>query len=448
MKTMEYKRASRLAVIILGLVAALGITSLCITENAWAAQKENEIHQIAIATDRHGNESAIAEAMKGMPKDVEYVSLIGDMAGSGSDRVPEYNSSDILNEVLGVGFTNLASGEHPSDTVSVVWADHDKNVQDDAGIVFGYDGEGSGVMKTGYNADGSVAYYIYGIAFNDMEQADKAEAATQAFREWIDTIEDTQVPVLVFCHMPIHYARGDNEGAVFWSRALNYAATGSDVQRLGMSVIRNVLFTYGHNHTIETKASDNKSGEFYIPCGSFMEVGAEEGYWSPIYYTYMTAGYLDANTAAGLIRIERDRIYLDKYQNGKVTGGLYDVGSRKSGVFASSFMTTGTNEIIRVCARQANPMTVKKTVRTLNYKVVKKRARTVKPLSVTEQKGPLTYEKVSGNKRLTVNYKTGKVTVKRGTKKGTYSVKIRITAAGDADYQPKTAVTQVKIRIK
>ena len=51
--------------IILGLVAALGITSLCITENAWAAQKQNETHQIAIAADRCGNERCRAPAGPG-----------------------------------------------------------------------------------------------------------------------------------------------------------------------------------------------------------------------------------------------------------------------------------------------------------------------------------------------------------------------------------------------
>ena len=133
MKTMEVRNTAKVAVIILGLVAALGITSLCITENAWADQKENETHQIAIAADRYGNESAIAEAMKGMPKDVEYVSLVGDMAGSDSDRRSEYNSSDILDEVKGVGFTGLGSAEQASDEVSILWADNDENVQDDAG---------------------------------------------------------------------------------------------------------------------------------------------------------------------------------------------------------------------------------------------------------------------------------------------------------------------------
>ncbi|MBQ9060726.1 MAG: hypothetical protein IJ128_06250 [Firmicutes bacterium] len=447
MEIRKTKKITGVTAAILVIAALFCFTSLCVAEDSWAAQKENEVHRIVIGSDRHGNETSIGEAMTGMPKDVEYVSLIGDMVGEGSDRQPEFNSSTMLNEVMGVGFDTVGFGEQASDTVSILWADHDENGVDDAGIIFGSGGEGSGLMKTGYNADGSVAYYIYGIAFYEMKDADGAEAAAANFREWIDTIDDPAIPVIVFCHMPLHYARGDNEGAVIWSRALNYAATGTDAQRLDLPVTRDVLFAYGHNHTIETSSKDGKTGEFYIPCGSFMEVGAEEGYWMPVYYTYVTAGYLNSNTAASLISIERDRIQVDKYCRGKVTD-MYDVGSKKSGVFATSFMTGGSNKIMRTCARAANPMKVKKTVRTLNYKVVKKKKRTVKPLSVTGQKGALTYVKISGSKKLTVNKKTGKVTVKKGTKKGTYKVKIRITAAGDADYQPKTTVAQVKIRIK
>lgn len=103
---------------------------------------------------------------------------------------------------------------------------------------------------------------------------------------------------------------------------------------------------------------------------------------------------------------------------------------------------------IRRGAGAANPMKVKKTVRTLNHKVVRKKKRTVKPLSVTGQKGTVTYVKTSGSGRLLVNGKTGKVTVKKGTKKGTYRVRIKVTAAGNDDYRPKTAVIRVKIRIR
>ena len=63
--------------------------------------------------------------------------------------------------------------------------------------------------------------------------------------------------------------------------------------------------------------------------------------------------------------------------------------------------------------------------------------------------GKLTYKKVSGSKRLSVNKKTGKVKIKKGLKKGTYEVKVKVKAAGNANYEAsavKTVTFKVKIK--
>lgn len=316
-----------------------------------------EEHYISIASDRHGNETSIGSAMTGMPEDVEYVSIIGDLVGSGSgdEKAPEFNSALIYDEIMNLGF----SGVKGAADMSILWADHDSGVIDDAedgtGIVFGMDGYGSGLMKTGYNEDGSVAYYIYGIAFYDMNDnkttgttgVEQATAAAADFENWIDTVTDHTIPVFVFCHVPLHYARKDNKGAEIWNKALNYAATGTETTEEGAAITRNVIYMHGHNHTTESKTG-TYSGEFYIPCGSQMEVGATEGVWSTIYYTYTTAGYLNQNTTATLVTVDEDSVDLDKYQNGEVTDGVYDTKSKKSGEFASEFVTSGQNEITLV----------------------------------------------------------------------------------------------------
>ena len=62
--------------------------------------------------------------------------------------------------------------------------------------------------------------------------------------------------------------------------------------------------------------------------------------------------------------------------------------------------------------------------------------------------GTLTYAKASGNKKITINKKTGKVTVGKGLKKGTYNVKVKIKAAGNANYKAsayKTLTFKIKI---
>ena len=52
-------------------------------------------------------------------------------------------------------------------------------------------------------------------------------------------------------------------------------------------------------------------------------------------------------------------------------------------------------------------------------------------------------------KYFAVNTKTGKITVKKGLKKGTYKVKVKVKAAGNANYKAskeKTVTVTVKVK--
>ena len=54
----------------------------------------------------------------------------------------------------------------------------------------------------------------------------------------------------------------------------------------------------------------------------------------------------------------------------------------------------------------------------------------------------------SGSPALPINKKNGKITVPKGTKKGTYTVKIKVTAAGDATTAKLVRTVSVKITVK
>ncbi|MBR3317586.1 MAG: hypothetical protein IKG21_07210 [Atopobiaceae bacterium] len=43
---------------------------------------------------------------------------------------------------------------------------------------------------------------------------------------------------------------------------------------------------------------------------------------------------------------------------------------------------------------------------------------------------------------------TGKVTVKKGTKKGTYAINIKVTAAGNASYKAGSKTVACKVVVK
>ena len=67
----------------------------------------------------------------------------------------------------------------------------------------------------------------------------------------------------------------------------------------------------------------------------------------------------------------------------------------------------------------------------------------------TKGQGKLTYSKVSGNQQIAIDKTTGKVTVKKGLKKGTYQVKAKVKAAGNANFKAsawKTVTFTVRVK--
>ena len=101
-------------------------------------------------------------------------------------------------------------------------------------------------------------------------------------------------------------------------------------------------------------------------------------------------------------------------------------------------------------------MSVKaKTVKLKASKVMKKKqtVKAAKAYTVKAAQGNVTYKLVSVKKAkfkkyFKINTKTGKVTVKKKLKKGTYKVKVRVTAAGNANYEGAEKVVTVKIKVK
>lgn len=227
----------------------------------------NEVHYLAFASDYHNTKGSIYNAMKSMPDSVEYVSLIGDMYGERGGDHPAYDSAEIMGYVQEV-FPNLDNSN-----ISIIWADHDASVNDEGtGIVKCKEGLTSEVIYTGYNSDGSIAYYIYSVGFYHMlNGGETSQNAANVFKTWVDTT-DPSIPIIVLCHAPIQAKRGDNHGASYWNEALNYAATGTegiDTTEENGTIIRDVFFLHGHNHT-------NDPTEYYFPAGSIMSVQADK----------------------------------------------------------------------------------------------------------------------------------------------------------------------------
>ncbi len=112
----------------------------------------------------------------------------------------------------------------------------------------------------------------------------------------------------------------------------------------------------------------------------------------------------------------------------------------------TSFMKTG-EEKIEVTVRRKNPMTVKGRTASVRAgkKTVLKRS---KVLTVRNAKGTVTYRKRSGHGKILVNKRTGKVTVAKGLKRGTYKVTVAVRSAGNDIYIPKTVEKIFRIRVR
>lgn len=98
-----------------------------------------------------------------------------------------------------------------------------------------------------------------------------------------------------------------------------------------------------------------------------------------------------------------------------------------------------------------NEFSVKAKKPTVKYKKLKKKNQTIalkNAMTVSKAQGSVIYTKSSGNKKITINKKTGKITVKKGLKKGTYKVKIKVKAAGNASYKAATKTVTVPIKVK
>ena len=107
---------------------------------------------------------------------------------------------------------------------------------------------------------------------------------------------------------------------------------------------------------------------------------------------------------------------------------------------------TGTFEIVQA------PNSLRAKGKTANIKY-KKKKQTVKASKLyyyyNKGQGTLTFKKAGGNSKFTVNAKTGNITVRKKTKKGTYRIKVKIKAAGNTNYLPsdfKTVTVVIKIK--
>ncbi len=163
--------------------------------------------------------------------------------------------------------------------------------------------------------------------------------------------------------------------------------------------------------------------------------------------TLSYANASDDTTAKGFV--------VDK-STGEVTlpkatrAGTYDVKVRVTAAGSPNYRSGSKTVSYKVVVNKAaNPMTLTPATRTASYSTLRTKSVTVtKPLTVSGSIGTKTYARAQNSNYFTVDKATGRVTIKKGTPKGTYTLKVKVTAAGGPNYEAGSKTVTGKITVK
>jgi len=112
------------------------------------------------------------------------------------------------------------------------------------------------------------------------------------------------------------------------------------------------------------------------------------------------------------------------------------------------------SKTITVKVGKKNTLTAKRAASKVSVafaKVSKKKQTLASNIKVAKAQGKVTYANASSNataKKFTVNKKTGKITVPKGTAKGSYAVKVKVTAKGNSKYISGTKTVKFTLQVK
>ena len=97
-------------------------------------------------------------------------------------------------------------------------------------------------------------------------------------------------------------------------------------------------------------------------------------------------------------------------------------------------------------ASQKPKITVSK--KTLKERDLKKQAKTIAPISVRSFNGTIKFTGTSSSNKLTINSKTGKITVKKGTSKRKYTMNVIVSINGGTNYKSFKKSYSVTVTVK
>ena len=150
-------------------------------------------------------------------------------------------------------------------------------------------------------------------------------------------------------------------------------------------------------------------------------------------------------------------LYVDvmKKLDGEVSGIIFDKGKFNINSTLTLYWDTlkkisnDTGDTEKPAVKQKNPtIRTKVSSKTFTVSLLKKKSQSFTLGASVNSKGKLSYKKTSGSSGIYVNSKTGKITVKKGMKKGNYKIKVQIKAAAKGNYKAGTKTVTVTVKVK
>lgn len=302
-----------------------------------------------------------------------------------------------------------------------------------------YTAEGLGLNpteKTNGRTGQTVTEYSWGDFSNDLidfdYDADNPERTITAKNGNVDVIALTytigHAEITIAYDLKQMKAAGDVESQI---AALTTSSSTSDI--IAARTAYNALSTdvrgfVGNIETLEkaesgltmSRAAITLSKSSYIYTGSALKPGVA--------------------VKLGSAKLKAGTDYAVSYKNNK-NAGTATVTVTGKGSFS------GTKTATFKIAKASQKLTVSTAKKTVKASALKKRAQTTSRISVKGAKAKLSYQKISGSSKLKVS-KTGKITVAKKTKKGTYKVKVKVAAANTSNYKASSASATVKVVVR
>ena len=446
---MTYNWKKRLVTVITALILTLCHFDLILPTGVYAVAANGD-QFLAFTSDVHNrsdNVSAVRldawiRTVKNLYGRIDYMGFCGDMADAYNSNMPADMYWSLAEPVMDTVRNNSLA-----DRVCYTTGNHEHSP--------GNINAASTAIRNMFTMNGvpgnlpqGANYRIYCMGAMNNNQSGEGYPSEQiaSLVSYLSGIGNSK-PVFILSHFPLHcFGSRTTANASDVIDVLNAAAVG-DADTAADD--KTIVFLWGHNHT----ASDAYYDEIYEP-GEYID--PVSGTSKKLEFYYAGAGCMsDSEYSTGshsvkgkglVVQITAQKklgfAYIDANGMNRLENGPGMItGAETAGSPDDAAPTVGI-------VKKANPMTAKGRTIKVSASAGKTIVKKNKAFRVRNAKGTVIFTKIRGNKKITVSRK-GKVTVKKGLKKGRkYIVKVKVRAAGTDRFLAKSRTVTLTIKVK